>query len=280
MSIIHRGLLVGILCAMWLGGCAHESRQYKPNPPDPNIQPLPLKVAVVEFEDRNPPSKQGGGIAGLFVPGWLYEFKAELYHPTRFGQCVARELQSSDHFATVKYFPSYDELASSYKEYDLLITGVLRHDRFTVDELYYGAMLLAASLWNMLGLPQYSVERAALFEIQVRNPRQPLEVKFSRSVSFDSSEHWGSGIGTYLWSWDTDARILWDSWSHEERTFGAPYSYYSPDLPYSDFCPTSVLRSPFLELKNALTATAASSASLSSSGQVGQDTLITEGDRQ
>lgn len=248
------GLIIVLVGVVGLVGCAHEDRMYEPSPPDLGGQSLPLKVAVVEFEDRNPPGKQNVP-GGWLIPGYLYAFRAELHHPTTFGKCFARELRASGQFSVVKYFSSYDELASSYREYDVLVTGILRHDRLTVNELYYGAWVLTPSLWMFFGLPAYSAERSVQFEVEMREPSQPQTVKLTRSVSFGSSDHWGIGVGK-IWNWNTDERILWESWKNDEREFGAP-SYYSQDLDGSDFCPTRLMRRQLLDIRREIVKAAA-----------------------
>lgn len=237
-----RGLCVATglsILLVLIEGCGGiEKREYVPNSADQKVNTLPLKLAVVEFEDRNPGLAYSYGTYGpgiSKIPGVLYGTAAVGYYPTQFGRCLAEELEASKIFANVAYHRNWEQLAEHFLDYDLIITGRLNQDRVEVTEYTYGLSVLAMYLHMFLGVPSHSYYRNVEFEVSAFRPTLPLKKLWAHTVKFDDSQIAG-----------------WYGRGGDMGDLGRNAQHRNNSLTHSDFCTTEKLQPEFLRLTRKL----------------------------
>ncbi len=240
---IHMGVksLIVVLGFLLITGCGEvpPKRVYQPNPPGQADKPMPLKIAVVELEDRSP----GNGFTNwhlfeVFTPGYFYRTQFQKYHHTLFGTCLAAELEQSHLFEVVDYHPDWERVAYGFRSYDVIVTGRLHHDKFERIEYTYGLCDPICVVVMFLGLPLEAISREANFEVTAFKPLEPDRQSLTHSVRFQDSKIQG------LYN-----RGASDLNSMHVLVNGHNVSGTHFD---TDFCPTELLRPHFLALKNSL----------------------------
>jgi hypothetical protein len=232
-------LLWGVLLVSLfiLPGCSHEKRVYQPNPADPAVQTLPLKIAVVELEDGS--QEEGWKKSELLnealiplVPSAPILVKL---NDTRFGKCLSAELKASRQFSTVDYHENWEKMAEQFKTYDLVVTGHLRQDRTEATDYFY-ALSMPGDLFWLLGLPAKSFSRHISIDITAFQTHAPERWLLSHKIKvqdkmFDGFYYGGHTDGSSLLS-----KVYW------------------LDPQDTDYCPTELLRPEFMALRNSLAA--------------------------
>lgn len=218
-----------------LPGCSHQKRIYQPNPADPSVQTLPLKIAVVELEDGS--QEEGWKKRQLlhealipFVPSAPILVKL---NDTRFGKCLSAELKIARQFAAVDYHENWGKIAEQFKTYDLIVTGHLRQDRTEGTMYLYGLSLPGDYLW-ILGLPFASYSRQIILDITAFNPRTPERLLWNHEIKVQDKMFRG-----FYYGYHTDGESL------ASKAYGL-------DSQDSDYCPTELLRPEFMALRNSL----------------------------
>lgn len=176
--------LVAIM-ATALFACSHMSEDYKPNPPDSNVKPNGLRVAVVELEDRNGEDEEPSKALGLLIQLPLIPYVS---HPpdhsaSKIASCLADELRESGVFSHVDYFESWGSEPRQFLEYDVLVTGTLIHNRYTLTTTTYGLGLAGMYLW-FLGPPMGFYDRETMFDIAMLDPKSPYSSIPIKTVQF------------------------------------------------------------------------------------------------
>lgn len=218
-----------------LVGCSPSANGlYKPNSRDSSVPTIPLKVAVVEFED-------GSSSVGFYQTSSFYGLipanstpDVVAFHNTLFGKCLAAELKESRMFAAVEYHPSWERLVHDFETYDLVVTGRLLQDRVKGQTASYRLGVLAAPLW-MVGAPGFLMSREVMFEVNAFRSHQPDQVLWNHFVKLEEAS-W-SGIG------------------HDYG--GDPHKLINvavgvKQVGTTDFCTTEILRPQFLTLRKSL----------------------------
>lgn len=217
-------------------GCAPVNLVYQPNPPDPSVQQLPMRLAVVELYDG---SEGEGFYYGAFegepmIPGYIEGVTALSFHPTKFGKCLASELKSSRMFTSVEYFPNWERLVDDYRSYDLIVTGRLQGDKVEDKMISYGLPVVGAILWYA-GFPAGHLTRDVSFEVVTFSPMNPGHEFWSQQVSFKDS--------AFAW--------LYTGFSFGEELDDLKLKDSSKP-PKFDHCTTEFLQPQFLALRNSL----------------------------
>jgi len=187
-------IVLSVLVACFVSACGTaEFRRYQPNPPDAGLQTLPLRIAVVEFEDWNKYENYSNFHAALWTLGYVplipYMSEFDHYFPTKFGECLAAELTAAKFFTDVHYYPNWEEIQLSHKEYDLLITGKLKEDKTHSDFSFYGLgpVGLYLSMTNIM--PTDFVKRHVEMEVLGFRPAAPTHELFVKHLQFDDSKN-------------------------------------------------------------------------------------------
>lgn len=228
-----------VISMIALVGCgAPAKRVYQPNPPDPSVRQLPLRVVVVELEDGSvgdgfvyyPGSRDPSGL----LPGVLSVTDSVSYRQTMFGKCLATELQGMHSFATIKYYQTWENLAEDFGSYDLVVTGRLGKDETRVYGRFYGLSLLSPIAY-ILGLPAFAYTREVGFDVWAFEPWRPDRQFWKYAVGFKDS----SWKGVFTARRDDDV-VLADP--QKERS----------QVVHTDFCTTELLQPQFLALRKSL----------------------------
>lgn len=223
-----------VLLLNMFGGCASTKPQpYVPNPPDPQTAQTKLRVAVVEFENQSPPHRMKvGGSLGL-IPGVLYEEMFRAHPITNFGSCLAEELQASKLFQQVKYFPDWAAGYETFRDYDVIVSGNLRHDRRASYRTTYGLSVIGIYLW-VLGVPMEWEERDVSFDMWAIPVVSPYNRLVEKSVTFAGP--------TQLHNFYSFTSSGW----HKDK-----FGRYESNETW-DPCPSEQLQNPFLTFRNSL----------------------------
>lgn len=228
------GCLIGV--CLLLAACSSPSKRvYQPNPADPSVQPLPLKIAVVELEDG---SKETGWRKDIAFNEGLIPLTASntldvKFNDTRYGRCLFAELKASQQFSAVDYHENWEKLAEQFKVYDLILTGHLHHDRVEAARHFYGLGFFGVYLW-FIGFPEYSYSRDIFFDVGAFKPFNPDEMLWSSEVktkdkSYSNGFFYGKGR---------------DGYDLIQKLDGVGVN--------TDFCPSEILQPHFLALRNKL----------------------------
>ena len=178
--------LVLALATFAITGCSLGGAQaYRPNPPEATTSRSSWRVAVVEFEDHSPAgaSREPISVGLLYqVPLVPYVTDEIAYNPTAFGRCFADELDASGAFGSVDYYTNWTPLQERYKEYDLIVTGVLHGDKraryASLHGLGWGGFALL-----FVGAPVMYHTRHAGFELFALRPQNPNEQVWKSHVA-------------------------------------------------------------------------------------------------
>lgn len=231
--LVWVALLAGLLM---LPGCSHEKRVYQPNPADPSVQTLPLKIAVVELEDA---SQDEGWKKGQYnetlIPFVPSAHLVSKLNDTRFGKCLSAELKASRQYTAVDYHENWGKMAEQFKTYDLIVTGHLRQDRTEVTGHLYGLSMLGSYL-VILGMPHSSHSRHIVLDVTAFKPFSPEHMLWNQEVKIEDKSYAG-----FYYGYHTDGRSI----------LSKVYELNSQD---TDYCPTELLRPEFMALRNSLTA--------------------------
>jgi len=234
---------------------------------------MPLKIAVVELEDRS----LGNGFTNwhlfeVFTPGYFYRTQFQKYHHTLFGTCLAAELEQSHLFEVVDYHPDWERVAYGFRSYDVIVTGRLHHDKFERIEYTYGLCDPICVVVMFLELPLEAISREANFEVTAFKPLEPDRQSLTHSVRFQDSKIQGLynrgasdlnltfpvaryGVGLSFREvfgiefCDTPQLAAGSFINMHVLVNGHNVSGTHFD---TDFCPTELLRPHFLALKNSL----------------------------
>lgn len=200
--------------------CTLPAVIYKPNlamPDPPNHQ---LRVAVAPFEDLSPTGIDTNalfnrlcvipfpnyGSGDAYSPPWyptgpgkiedMEKVVGEGFPPvspqlpsqvTRYEKCLREDLQASGLFTNVE-FKDWPDLAESYSDYDLIITGRYFYDQqhWKLFSIFYA---FGMGTQVLLGMPVGSIDRNLAFEIQALDPANPAEPLWAQTfkVHDDSS---------------------------------------------------------------------------------------------
>lgn len=232
-------LVGGVLLASLLimPGCSHEKRVYQPNPPDPSVQTLPLKIAVVELEDGSQEEgwKKSQLLNEALIPLVPSAPLVVKLNDTRFGKCLSTELTASRQFAAVDYHENWEKIAEQFKTYDLVVTGYLRQDR-TEATAYFYAMSMPGDLFWYLGLPSQSFSRDITLDVMAFNPNVPERLLWRHAIKVQDKT-----FGGLYYGYHTDGRALLSK-------------VYELDSRDTDYCPTDLLRPEFMALRSSLAA--------------------------
>jgi len=226
------GLMALSLLLVVVGGCASTKLEpYVPNPPQPLAAPIKLRVAVVELENQSPP-REWLGMGSIIIPGVIYVNSQVQYTPTKFGACVASELQASKLFSKVTYFPTWSGESEPFQGYDVILSGSLNHDKRPDYETAWGFGFLA-TVPKLLMIPGNWEDREVSFELWAAKTQSPSHVIFLKKIEFKEPSKWHSIIG--------EAGCCISQGWHE----GEGQVIRSP-------CPTELLQAPFLEVRQEL----------------------------
>jgi|CXWL01.1.fsa_nt_gi hypothetical protein len=243
ISIHMQRRLAGLIFVLGLAlitGCGGvpPKRVYQPNPSGQAGKPMPLKVAVIELEDRSP----GNGFTNwnlfeVFTPGYFYRTQFQKYNQTLFGTCLAAELEQSHLFEVVDYHPDWEKGAHGFRSYDIIVTGRLHQDKFERTEYTYGLLDPLGVALLLVGFPIEGTSREAMFELTAFKPHQPDRPIWTHPIKFHDSKisgmFWGHGasdLGSIRWLVNGHAI----SGTHVD----------------TDFCPTELLQPHFLAMRN------------------------------
>lgn len=232
--LVWGALLGGLLM---LPGCSHQKRVYQPNPADPLVQTLPLKIAVVELEDG---TQEAGWKKGEFLNEALIPFVPSAtilvkLNDTRFGKCLSAELKASRQFSIVDYHENWGKMADQFKTYDLIVTGRLHQDRTDAALNFYGLSVPGSLLWYP-GMPSHSYSRHILLNVTAFRPFEPEHMLWNQEVNIQDNSYHGLYYGQF-----TDGETL-------------RHKVYGGNDDGTDFCPTEILQPHFLALRNNLAA--------------------------
>ena len=118
---------------------------------------------------HEPPGDFGAELGGLLIAPILVFSSRDIYYPLypTFEMHLRQDLAASGLFASVDY-QEWPDLADSYQNYDLIITGrYYVHTRQTDVFPLMGLLLLQP----LLGLPTGAIDRNMAFEVQVLDPQ-------------------------------------------------------------------------------------------------------------
>ncbi|MEK6786977.1 MAG: hypothetical protein AABY61_16005 [Nitrospirota bacterium] len=236
-GLVWRSLVVvaSIVSVVSCSGGVPPKRVYQSNPPDPSVQTLPLKLAVVELEDGSAGTGvQRPGVSA--IPGALYGTELVAFHHTLLGKCVATELKGSKSFASVEYHSNWEKLAEEYKSYDVIVTGRLLQDKIENKKHFYGLSVVGV-LFGFLGLPAQSFSREISFNLIALSPMLPDEQLWGHQIRLEHT-YW-KGL-YYL-----------NDWSDGESLFGAARG---ASITYTDFCTPELLQPALLGMRTSLAA--------------------------
>lgn len=230
-------LVIGLFTMVACGGAGKDV--YQPNLPDPSVQILPLKVAVIELEDAI--SVEGYQYHTVnnnaLIPGALYATTFVKFHPTQFGKCIAAELKGAKLFPIVDYFSTWEKLSETFRSYDLIVAGCLAQDRVEHRSIHYGLSMLSFPLL-FVGLPWDQYSRDISFEVTAFEPLHPDHMLWTHQVKFEYAVYGG----LYFYGYSDDAQRI-------SAEIGSGIK-----ITHTDFCTTEMLPPHFLALRKSLAA--------------------------
>lgn len=221
------GLMALSLLLVMVGGCASTKIEpYVPNPPQAQAGLSKLRVAVVELENQSPP-KEIFAHGSMFLPGVLYVNSYTQYTPTKFGACVASELQASELFSDVTYFPTWNGGPEAFQGYDIILSGSLRYDKRPNYNTMYGISFLFV-FPVLMGAPDGWEDREVSFELWAAKTKSPGQIIYMKRIEFKEPS-----IRHGLYS----SEFGWHAGEGEVKRSA---------------CPTELLKAPFLEVRQGL----------------------------
>lgn len=243
-----QGVLLAVLYLTVLVGCGTPpKRVYQPNPPDPSVRQLPLRVAVVELEDGTDSEtiNTGDGFK-ILVPGVISVPNLVAYHQTMFGACLTKELKGSRLFAAVDYHQNWERLREEYQSYDFIVTGRLLADKVLFTGYSYG-LSFASGMLTYVGVPNYSADRDVAFEVVAFAPARPSSILWKDQYTF-SDTSWGNIFWYGKMAREGDGNALDDPLSIIQSVSNAL------PIKHTDLCTTEKLQPLFLGMRKSLSA--------------------------
>jgi len=172
--------------ASFATGCIypyHAEPEFGPHPPVPASQRTAATVAVIEFENWNPPDDYD--TANILIP--LVPYSESIYQkPSRLGLCLSRELTVSAAFADVHYYEKWPDDLTAIARSTLLVSGRVLRNRVSHKETFYGLSLPLGLTLAFTVLPANYDTRSLEFEVTAARGEAPERELLREAIALPS----------------------------------------------------------------------------------------------
>lgn len=170
-----------------LNACAGKGTPYY-GVPKAVLSPNGPRVAVIQFEDWNPPNEESP-IDLLLVPGVLYAGHNTYNTKDSSSVNLAMELAKTGAFSAADYFDQWPSAQKLVNSYDFIVTGRLLGNGHNFRSYQYGFGPLV--MFPMfLGLPTSGWMNFGDVEVVVSRVGTPYEPILKERVTYESSRAW------------------------------------------------------------------------------------------
>lgn len=154
------------------------------------LSPNGPRVAVVRFEDWNPPD-EGYGRSLMFVPGILFVGHNIYLAYESSGVELALALQKAGAFSAADFHDEWPSAQTLQSGYDFVVTGRQLGNGYNSRAYHYGLSTFAFFPW-LLGLPMNGTMHFGDVEVVVFHVATPYEPIHKERVSYETSRAWDS----------------------------------------------------------------------------------------